>query len=465
MPSKKIIQCEIPANNIDDLEKKIQQLESELDKSISHIAHLKQSPIVIPIEQFLILVKEQTMHQQISQANIQLPNASQGKPYHFVFDTDKLGLSNIKYFDLVFLDDCGLNYDSQTNTITGTPTLHGEFAIKLRYKFNDKEDGNPLLEKTFFLTINPDPRSLWKNLPSDETDKYWKPDSDKSLLKIADNKNMIAASQRGRSHAQEGKFRDDHFDMYHDEISKWTVVVVADGAGSASYSRQGSLLVCHEIINYFKALTEEQINNLETVITEHQKSDFDNQTKQNLNKLLYEYLAGSAFKAHKKLEQEAKENEANIKDYATTLVFTLFKKYDFGWFIASYGIGDSPMGIYKTGELPIIMHNPEEGEYSGQTYFLTMPDIFTDAKRAERISYRFIPDFTAMVLMTDGIYDPKFETRNNLAKMESWDKLWNDLTGQINFSSENEQLPDELLIWLDFWSAGNHDDRTIAIIF
>jgi serine/threonine protein phosphatase PrpC len=365
----------------------------------------------------------------------------------------------------VGLKDCDLYYDNQTNTITGTPTQYGEFIIKLQYKFTDKDDNNPLLEKTFSLTINPDPRSLWKNLPSDETDKYFKPDSDKSLLKLADNKTIIAASQRGRSHAQEGKFRDDHFDIYHDDISKWTVVVVADGAGSAKYSRQGSLLVCDEIINYFKSLTEEKLNNLETVISEHEKADFDNPSKQNLTKLLYDYLAGAAFKAHKKLEQEAKENEANIKDYASTLVFTLFKKYDFGWFIASYGVGDSPMGIYTAGENPIIMHNPEEGEYSGQTYFLTMPEIFTDAKRAERIIYKFVPDFTAIILMTDGIYDSKFETRNNLAKIESWDKLWNDLTEQINLSSENAQLADELLTWLDFWSAGNHDDRTIAIIF
>jgi serine/threonine protein phosphatase PrpC len=465
MPSKKIIQCEIPANNTGDLENKIQQLESELDKAFSYIDYLKQSPIIIPVEQFLIIAKEQDMNQKISQMTIQLPNASQGKPYHFIFDIDSLGLSRITYFDLVGLKDCDLYYDNQTNTITGTPTQYGEFIIKLQYKFTDKDDNNPLLEKTFSLTINPDPRSLWKNLPSDETDKYFKPDSDKSLLKLADNKTIIAASQRGRSHAQEGKFRDDHFDIYHDDISKWTVVVVADGAGSAKYSRQGSLLVCDEIINYFKSLTEEKLNNLETVISEHEKADFDNPSKQNLTKLLYDYLAGAAFKAHKKLEQEAKENEANIKDYASTLVFTLFKKYDFGWFIASYGVGDSPMGIYTAGENPIIMHNPEEGEYSGQTYFLTMPEIFTDAKRAERIIYKFVPDFTAIILMTDGIYDSKFETRNNLAKIESWDKLWNDLTEQINLSSENAQLADELLTWLDFWSAGNHDDRTIAIIF
>jgi uncharacterized protein (DUF1810 family) len=35
--------------------------------------------------------------------------------------------------------------------------------------------------------------------------------------------------------------------------------------------------------------------------------------------------------------------------------------------------------------------------------------------------------------------------------------LWQDLT-------ENQAFDDEkkLLAWLDFWSAGNHDDRTIS---
>ena len=67
--------------------------------------------------------------------------------------------------------------------------------------------------------------------------------------------------------------------------------------------------------------------------------------------------------------------------------------------------------------------------------------------------------------MTDGITDPKFETDANLLKVEKWNELWQDLSKEVDFSDDNEASADQLLNWLDFWSPGNHDDRTIAILF
>lgn len=452
-----------------DLKNKIQQLESERDElrrkgkeAVAYIELIQKSPVVISIENLLTMAKDQAMHHKISAANIQLPNASEGKNYDVAFDIEKYGFPEIKYFELPDLKQYGLRYDNNTKTITGIPNKSGDFAVKLRYKLSNNEESSPFVETTISLTINPDPRSLWKNKRSDEEDKYWKPDSDQLALPIEAGKKIVVASQRGRSHAQEGKFRDDDFAVYHNEISKWSVVVVADGAGSKKYSRRGSVLACNEIISYFKELPEEKLTILETAIAEHQTADSENQSKKNLTDVLYEHLAGSAFKAHKKIEQEAIENESKIDDYATTLVFSILKKYDFGWFIASWGVGDSPMGIYITEQEPFIMHIPEEGDYSGQTYFVTESERFKDRNR---ISYQVVPDFTAIVLMTDGIYDPKFQTRTNLGKSELWNDLWNDLNKQIDFSLENEELAAGLLKWLDFWSPGNHDDRTIAIIF
>ena len=67
--------------------------------------------------------------------------------------------------------------------------------------------------------------------------------------------------------------------------------------------------------------------------------------------------------------------------------------------------------------------------------------------------------------MTDGITDPKFETDANLLKVEKWNELWQDLSKEVDFSDNNKASADQLLGWLDFWSQGNHDDRTIAILF
>jgi serine/threonine protein phosphatase PrpC len=465
---------DIPMIVTNDLEAEIIQVKTERDEWKEKYNHLLQEtellrnpeihktvPVSIPVEK-LPNSKDLAIHQKISTTYIQLPNATQGKEYEFLMDTNKLGLSELKFFQLIGLERCGLDFDDVTKMIKGVPTTNGDFQIKLRYKFTDINDDNPFLEKTITLIINPDPRSLWKNLPSDKTDKYWKADSEHISLNI-EEKLIIVASHRGRSHAQEGKFRDDDFSIYHNEVSKWSFVIVADGAGSAQYARHGSLVACNQISDYFKNISKEQYQEFEAAIIEYGKNNTE--TTQKLNALIYKHLAGAALKAYKGIEQEAIIKEAKIKDYGTTIIFTLFKKYDFGWFVASFGIGDSPMGIYNIDQTPIITHYAEEGEYSGQTYFLTMPEILKDSKEIiKRISYKIIPDFTAMFLMTDGIYDPKFQTKNNLDKTALWKELWEDLNNQINFSKDNLEVSSQLLSWLDFWSAGNHDDRTIAII-
>lgn len=68
--------------------------------------------------------------------------------------------------------------------------------------------------------------------------------------------------------------------------------------------------------------------------------------------------------------------------------------------------------------------------------------------------------------MTDGVSDPKFETDANLNNPDKWDALWIDFKENgVELTDDNEASKDQLLGWLDFWSPGNHDDRTIAILY
>ena len=68
--------------------------------------------------------------------------------------------------------------------------------------------------------------------------------------------------------------------------------------------------------------------------------------------------------------------------------------------------------------------------------------------------------------MSDGVSDPKFETDANLNNPAKWDALWDDLKQNgVDLTDDNEAAKDQLLDWLDFWSPGNHDDRTIAILY
>ena len=132
---------------------------------------------------------------------------------------------------------------------------------------------------------------------------------------------------------------------------------------------------------------------------------------------------------------------------------------------------DGGIGIYrKEPEYLKLLGEPDGGEFAGQTRFLTMPEIIKN-EIYNRMKFDIVEDFTALILMTDGVTDPKFETDANLNRIEKWNELWDDLKGnnednvKVDFSDDNEQTAGQLLKWLDFWSRGNHDDRTIAILF
>jgi hypothetical protein len=114
---------------------------------------------------------------------------------------------------------------------------------------------------------------------------------------------------------------------------------------------------------------------------------------------------------------------------------------------------------------------PDSGEFAGQTRFLTMQEIFADGAYVNRIRFKVVPDFTALILMTDGITDPKFQTDANLRNIAIWQELWQDLNGnnedgcKVDFKEAPDKAKAALMNWLDFWSPGNHDDRTIAILY
>ena len=78
----------------------------------------------------------------------------------------------------------------------------------------------------------------------------------------------------------------------------------------------------------------------------------------------------------------------------------------------------------------------------------------------DRINFAIVPDFTALAVMTDGITDPHFETDANLENVIKWDQFWKQIEPHLN--SANPEA--DMLSWLDFWSPGNHDDRTIALL-
>ncbi|WP_159478554.1 PP2C family serine/threonine-protein phosphatase [Dyadobacter sp. 3J3] len=407
-----------------------------------------------------------------------IPNATVGKPYEVYIDYSKAGMDDLAYTSFDDLGQFGLEYNEQLGTIKGIPTKSGEFKISMKFRVNGENEDSELNNKKVSLIINADPKSLWKNIPSDldkdeiwKNVNYWKPDIDYDFKPLGD-KHIVVASKRGRSHANVGSFRDDDFSFKHLEETGWSIVCVADGAGSASLSRLGSKLACEFVISYFEEnFNSDIVTELDSLIKNRDQSQDDVKQK-NLDLFIYNNLGKAAFFVHKGLQDYANKLERPLKDLHSTLIFALFKKYDFGYAILSFGVGDCPIGLVNKDLTEIqLMNWLDVGEFGGGTRFITMPEIFSSNKFPTRFGFKVVEDFSYLMLMTDGIYDPKFVVEANLEKIECWSAFLEDLHGdnesniKVELIAKNENLPIQLSEWMDFWSSGNHDDRTLAIVF
>ena len=444
----------------------------------------------------------------INDLEITLPNGTVGKDYaaSFIIPTDIATITTIERTE----SSKGLEISNDENgqvTISGSPENAGDIDLIIKYTFPGWIEGKPVLERKISFSINPDPRTLWQDIPTPKNIDYYQEDFDSDYVKVEaingiPQKDIVAASVRGRSHAHKGNPRDDHFLVTYNEENGWYVMSVADGAGSAKFSRKGATIACETVVNLCSDSLKD--GSLDPLIEQYHTDNTDANRKL-IGDKIYGILGTAAYKAAaaikteaalkdaeakakmaemnaeaKKLNPNAQDNTAadiTARDFATTLLLTISKKFEFGWFIASFWVGDGAICIYKKGtvEQPSshkILGVPDGGEFAGQTRFITMPEIFKDAAAIySRLRFSIEEDFTALMLMTDGVSDAKFETDANLNKIDMWDTLWKDLAGDnedkcaVDLNDDNDESQYQLLKWLNFWSQGNHDDRTIAILY
>lgn len=401
---------------------------------------------------------------EIRNLGIRLPNGSVNKEYKAAF---RLPLDRISVKELCGAKELGLTFTVTEDglcTLSGSPADPGDYTLTLRYL---TIPGEPVSELPIPVAFNPDPRSLWVSKPVPADILFPKADEDLSYVCVSEfegvpQKDIVAASKRGRSHAQDGKPRDDDFRVSFNPQNGWYVLAVADGAGSARYSREGSRIACERTEDFCKQWLADKGDALETAVVCYE-ADRNQETLQPVVGLIHDLLFKGATEAYKAIVAKANACEsAVLKDFSTTLLLAVCRKFSFGWFIASFGVGDGAIAVYdRDSDSVRLLNEPDGGEFAGQTRFLTMESIFRDRPR---IRMSIVADFTALMLMTDGISDPFFETDGNLARKEKWDELWNSITAGVDLRDDNEAAAPQLLSWLDFWSPGNHDDRTLAIL-
>lgn len=407
---------------------------------------------------------------EIIQQPVRVLNATVGKAYETRFDFNRFNWKDIIAYEFSGLQEVGLHYDEKTKQITGVPTQSGDIKITFRFKVDGQPEDSPFNEKIITFIINPDPKSLWKNVESDKNDPHWKED-DVTVFAPLGDRHILVSSKRGRSHANVGSFREDDF-AFGDLENGWSIVVVADGAGSAKISRKGSAIACNGVVEYFLGKSSvESMAGFDELLQQHRSSTGED-TQKKLNLFVYNNLGKAAFEVHKKLETFATKEGAVLKDLNTTLIFTLFKKYDVGYALLSFGVGDCPIAVLNKDVSEVTLMNwLDVGEFGGGTRFITMPEIFKSEKFATRFGFKLVDDFSYLMMMSDGIYDPKFVVESNLPNIKKWKEFLADLNGKnedgvkVELRANNKEIEQQFSKWMDFWSTGNHDDRTLAIVF
>lgn len=398
-----------------------------------------------------------------------LPNARANEAYSqpLLPQTDSFIIT-----DVIIPNALNLIYHKETRCIIGTPSLAGEYSLSILYHLSHQSSAET--QQAFVkLIVNADPKTLWKNLPSDKNAQFWREDTCAEQI-YSETFTLLAASKRGRAHAHVGSFRDDAYQMAEVIHTGWHIAVLADGAGSAKYSRRGAEIICSEARLFLQQKLEDAegqaIENAASLFANCAASETTSDTeKQAQHAILQQALVVTLGYAARHAEQAIQNAVQHYdylacasKDFASTALIVACKQFTFGTLCAAYWVGDGAIAVYQQQRKVTLLGMVDSGEYSGQTRFLDHAAV-TDAALQTRTHFALVDDMTALLVMTDGISDAKFETDARLNRYQEWDALWQDLTQQVDLHAAD--APQQLLAWLDFWSQGNHDDRTLALIY
>ena len=180
----------------------------------------------------------------------------------------------------------------------------------------------------------------------------------------------------GRGHIAAGiPCQDKTYAVEQDGVS---VIVLADGAGSARFSHEGAEIVCREaaklLIQSFDSYYEEEDAGV-------------------VKRAVLQHLLAT-------LKQEAELLECDIEDLASTLLLAAIKEER----CILMHLGDGVIGCLKGGEMRVASH-PDNGEFINSTEFVTSPSAISSL----RIRKGESGDIAGFVLMSDGAEESLYD--------------------------------------------------------
>ena len=191
--------------------------------------------------------------------------------------------------------------------------------------------------------------------------------------------NMLKIRMTGTAHTEENADCQDAIANRAD--GNFACMVGADGAGQASFGKEGAELVCSTSLDVMARFN----------------TDFVGLQTNDIKVLMNNHLSG-------KLASKAEELQCHVSDLASTLMFfaTDGERYVAG------NLGDGMLGYVGPGNKGAVLLGPERGEYVNQSWFVTSHDGFEHLRITRGT---FCPDAVYFVL-TDGSVDCLYNQRS-----------------------------------------------------
>ena len=332
----------------------------------------------------------------------------------------------------------GLKTDSlRPARLYGVPCRVG--SAPLRVSISDSAGSTQTL--SIVLQISANPRSLWKDLPSDPAAPYPKATYSEAYLAGPAGSSLTAVSTRGRLHANVGGFREDDYRVAYLPREE-CALIAADGAGSAPLAREGSRIAVDAALAALSAGLQVQ-------------GAHANPTA---------LLVNAAQAAFASIRAQAHTLNRPVSDFNTTLLIALCSVRA-PHQVAALQIGDGLIAAkLKDGDWSAPLCECEYGEYHGQTHFLSALTA-TDAELRARIRVHQFAQLQTLLVATDGIVDPYFETESALLDASAWQPFAQRLETALNALPAPEQSSHTsgLRQMLEEFTPGHHDDRTLAL--
>ena len=272
--------------------------------------------------------------------------------------------------------------------------------------------------------------SKWQELPIVEGLEKHTDFATKECL-TTDGMNIVGARVRGKKHKHEGTNCDDWFEF--DNAGHWTIIAVADGAGSRKLSRIGSKASCQAAVEFLKdklgeyklvdrqqwtpqdfdrdpangAFLQEDIDYIQTSLhgaMEHAYNAIIKATEERIDKPEY---------------QELLDRNIEVSDLAGTLLLAVCVPAKQGEddrnLIMTCQIGDGITGAIRKDGLLQVLGLADSGEFSGETEFLTSYPKMKDSLWHK--TFGFFGPLQSLMVMTDGVSDDYFPNHPGLFRL------------------------------------------------